>query len=299
MIKGRTARGNLLTKKSVHRITLDDAIADGLYKRICYVTGQTWSPEAEKKWRDDLYRNAPNLESAEEEYGCVPKNSGGAWLSRALIESRMSPYTPIIRWECQPGFEVLPDHVRMAERWATARGPLQAMADGQLPAFSAEHEAARVQYEAKLKLQGLQSAAEVEVELAAANVNKAQSQIRIFDAQVAQCAFVAPFTGKVARVHVKVGQGVNPGAPVIELVGNGAPRARMNVPSQWLAWLKTGETLQGKVDETGAEVALKVIRISGRVDAVSQSVEIETELVSARGQVLPGMSGQVRAPAGR
>ena len=29
------------------------------------------------------------------------------------------------------------------------------------------------------------------------------------------------------------------------------------------------------------------------------SVEIETELVSARGQVLPGMSGQVRAPAGR
>ena len=100
---------------SVHRISLDDAIADGLYKRICYVTGQAWSPEAEKKWRDDLYKNAPNIESAEEEYGCVPKNSGGAWLSRALIESRMSPYTPIIRWECQPGFEVLPDHVRMAE----------------------------------------------------------------------------------------------------------------------------------------------------------------------------------------
>lgn len=100
---------------SIHRITLDDAIADGLYKRICFVTGQTWSPEAEKKWRDDLYKNAPNIESADEEYGCVPKNSGGAWLSRALIESRMSPYTPILRWECKPGFEVLPDHVRQAE----------------------------------------------------------------------------------------------------------------------------------------------------------------------------------------
>ena len=166
-------------------------------------------------------------------------------------------------------------------------------------AARAEHEAARVQYEAKLKLQGLQSAAEVEVELAAANVNKAQSQIRIFDAQIAQCAFVAPFSGKVARVHVKVGQGVNPGAPVIELVGNGAAKARMNVPSQWLAWLKPGESLHGKVDETGADVTLKVTRIAGRVDAVSQSVEIETELVSASGQVLPGMSGQIRAPSGR
>lgn len=100
---------------SIHRITLDDAIADGLYKRICYVTGQTWSPEAEKKWRDDLYKNAPNQESADEEYGCIPKNSGGAWLSRALIESRMSPDTPVLRWACPQGFELLPDHIRKAD----------------------------------------------------------------------------------------------------------------------------------------------------------------------------------------
>ncbi|MCP1642365.1 phage gp29-like protein [Pseudomonas citronellolis] len=33
---------------------MDLAISEGLYKRICYVTGQTWSPEAEKKWRDGL-----------------------------------------------------------------------------------------------------------------------------------------------------------------------------------------------------------------------------------------------------
>ncbi|WP_255435090.1 hypothetical protein [Rhodoferax sp. BLA1] len=100
---------------SVHRITLDDAIADGLYKRICYVTGQTWSPEAEKKWRDDLYKNAPNVECADEEYGCVPRHGGGAWLSRALIELRMSANTPVLRWECKPGFEVLADQIRHAE----------------------------------------------------------------------------------------------------------------------------------------------------------------------------------------
>jgi len=100
---------------SIHRITLDDAIADGLYKRICYVTGQVWSPEAEKKWRDDLYKNAPNQESAEEEYGCIPKNSGGAWLSRALIESRMSADTPVLRWACPQGYELLADHIRKAD----------------------------------------------------------------------------------------------------------------------------------------------------------------------------------------
>ncbi|BDG85321.1 hypothetical protein TUM13189_28810 [Citrobacter koseri] len=61
---------------SVHRITLDDAIADGLYRRICYVTGQEWSPEEEKVWRDALYKNATSKEDADEEYGCIPKKSG-------------------------------------------------------------------------------------------------------------------------------------------------------------------------------------------------------------------------------
>ena len=100
---------------SVHRITLDDAIADGLYKRICYVTGQTWSPEAEKKWRDDLYKNAPTLECANEEYGCIPKSSGGAYLPRVLIESRMNPATPVLRYSCDDGFVTLPQHIREAD----------------------------------------------------------------------------------------------------------------------------------------------------------------------------------------
>ncbi len=34
------------------------------------------------------------------------------------------------------------DHLHMAERWAAARGALQAMADGPLPAFTPAHEAA-------------------------------------------------------------------------------------------------------------------------------------------------------------
>lgn len=94
---------------SVHRITLDDAIADGLYQRICYVTGQEWSPDAEKKWRDDLYRNAPDKESADEEYGCVPKKSGGAYLSRVLIEAAMTQARdiPICRFEAPDDFESL------------------------------------------------------------------------------------------------------------------------------------------------------------------------------------------------
>ncbi len=112
---------------SVHRITLDDAIAEGLYKRICYVTGQEWSPEAEKAWRDGLYKNAPNIESAEEEYGCVPKKSGGAYLSRVLIEAAMvaDHSIRIYRYEAPPGFEEWTPAMREAEVRAWCEENLQ------------------------------------------------------------------------------------------------------------------------------------------------------------------------------
>lgn len=102
---------------SIHRITLDSAIADGLYKRICYVTGQTWSPEAEKKWRADLYKNAPNKESADEEYGCVPKKSGGTYINRVLIETAMvaDRSIPIYRFEAPENFMSWTTEMREAE----------------------------------------------------------------------------------------------------------------------------------------------------------------------------------------
>ena len=106
---------------SIHRITLDDAITQGLYQRICFVTGQAWSVEAEKKWRDDLYKNAPNTESAEEEYGCIPKKSGGNYLSRVLIEAAMvaDHSITIYRYEAPEGFMEWSDQHRRdeIEKW--------------------------------------------------------------------------------------------------------------------------------------------------------------------------------------
>ncbi len=98
---------------SLHRVTLDDALADGLYHRICQVTGNTWSAAGQNQWRDQLIaRYAPN---ADEELFCIPSQSGGAWLSRALIESRMSDKTPVLRYAAPDGCELLPDHIRTAE----------------------------------------------------------------------------------------------------------------------------------------------------------------------------------------
>lgn len=100
---------------SVHRITLDDALQDGVFKRICYVTGQKWSPEAEAAWRQKTIDNAPSKEAADEEYFCVPSQSGGSALSRVLIEARMDTAYPVIRLAKDASFNEWPEHLRVAE----------------------------------------------------------------------------------------------------------------------------------------------------------------------------------------
>lgn len=95
------------------RIDFDDALRDGLYRRICLRLGRPWSPEAEAAWRQeilDLYG-----EDAEEELFCVPKSGSGAFLSRSLIEARMRADIPVVRWEMPGSFAEEPDHIREAE----------------------------------------------------------------------------------------------------------------------------------------------------------------------------------------
>ena len=155
----------------------------------------------------------------------------------------------------------------------------------------AELQGARLQHEAKLRLQGLQSASELDVELAVAAVEKAKAQLALVQAEAAHCTVRAPFTGRVARWHIKPFQTVSAGQPLIDLVGDGTLRARLNVPSGWLAWLHPGQPLEANVEETGKTYPLKLDRVSPRVDAVSQTVEVEAVFDASAAGLLPGMSG--------
>lgn len=100
-------------KGTVHRVDFQEAVNDGLYKRVCMRLGKPWAADEEANWKAGVY--AFYGDGAAEELDCIPSNGSGSWLSRALIESRMSADTPVLRWECKAGFELLGDHIRAAE----------------------------------------------------------------------------------------------------------------------------------------------------------------------------------------
>jgi phage FluMu gp28-like protein len=95
---------------SLHRVTLDEAIAEGLYRKICAQLKRPWSAEGERHWRDEIV--AHYADNADEELFCVPRASGGAFLSTPLIESRMRSAIPVVRWEMPENFAGRPENVR-------------------------------------------------------------------------------------------------------------------------------------------------------------------------------------------
>jgi phage FluMu gp28-like protein len=81
---------------SLHRTTLDDALADGLYRRICQVTTRPWTLDGEAQWREELIaRYRPN---EDEELFVVPAMGGGTYFPRALVEATMEDTGPLVRY---------------------------------------------------------------------------------------------------------------------------------------------------------------------------------------------------------
>ncbi len=98
---------------SLHRITIDDALAEGLYKRICLRKGDAWSPEAEAVWRKELIEFYG--QDADEELFCIPRRGAGAYLPGTLVEHCMNPELPVVRWEREAHFAEAAEAIRQSE----------------------------------------------------------------------------------------------------------------------------------------------------------------------------------------
>lgn len=116
------------------RLTFDEALEQGLYQRICYVSGQPWSAAAEAAWRAEIM--AIYADNAEEELGAVPNPSTGTFIPGPLIEARQAPDIPVLRLERDAAFTLWAEHLRAAdiEDWiAEHLAPVLATLDAETP----------------------------------------------------------------------------------------------------------------------------------------------------------------------
>jgi RND family efflux transporter MFP subunit len=158
----------------------------------------------------------------------------------------------------------------------------------------AELSMAKLNLEAKKNLRQLNAVGNIEVSMANTEVQKAEGARTIGAAQSSYCQVLAPFSGHVTKVYVKPYQTVTADTPLFDLVGDGALKVRLNVPSNQLQLLKPGIPLQVSIRETGKTYPAHVSVINSRVDAVPQTVELEARFDEKFTDLMAGMSGTAR-----
>jgi phage FluMu gp28-like protein len=94
-------------------VTLDDALAQGLYRKICETLEREWSRDAEAEWRREIFELY--ADNSGEELMCIPRASSGTFLSALAIEARMREGVPVLRWSAADEFASRSEEIRRSE----------------------------------------------------------------------------------------------------------------------------------------------------------------------------------------
>jgi membrane fusion protein (multidrug efflux system) len=161
----------------------------------------------------------------------------------------------------------------------------------ELAATQAEFSARKKTSDNNAELSTYNAAANLDVEVSAAETDKAAAQMQAAQAMLNGCTISAPWAGRVVEVVAHAHETVSPGKELLRILDDSKLEIELLAPSKWLTWLKIGSTFKFRVDETGHEYPAKVSELGARVDPVSQTIRLTGLLNKQDSALLAGMSG--------
>lgn len=146
---------------------------------------------------------------------------------------------------------------------------------------------------ANQRLLELQSVGQIEAENSQSELRKARADLALASAMLAKCEIRAPFSGRVSEQRAREQEFVQPGQALFEIIDDQIPQIDFIAPSKWLAWLRHGDALEIRIEESGQTYPATVERIGAKVDPVSQSVKIVARFSGHHPELMAGMSGTI------
>ncbi len=168
--------------------------------------------------------------------------------------------------------------------------------DAQRAKSVAELAGAQRSLEANQRLAELNAAGLMELDLAKNAVEKSQAELRISETQLSKCEIKAPFAGIVAEQRIREQQYVQPGTPLVDVLDDSGYELEFLAPSTWLSRLRVGMVVRINIDEVRRNGTARIVRISPRIDPVSQSIKVTANLEGHMADLKAGMSGRLQMP---
>ena len=156
----------------------------------------------------------------------------------------------------------------------------------------AQRDQLRQQYEAALTAARQNYAA---VQTARTAVEAAQTQVEQARKNIADAVVMAPISGYVADRTADLGEYVTTSSKVATIVRTNPLRARIDIPEQMLANVRTGQSVSVTTSSYPDRAFNgRVTRISPNVTATSRTLTVEAEVENGEGLLKPGQFATVR-----
>jgi membrane fusion protein, multidrug efflux system len=148
-------------------------------------------------------------------------------------------------------------------------------------------------YENSRRLAEYRAAGTHDVQMARAALEKSSASVEVIMVRLKQCRIFAPFDGRVAELPVREHEMPQAGQPLMRIVSDAYLEVDMIVPAKWLRWLKPGENFRFSSEDTALQADGEIIRLSGAIDPVSQTIRVVGKLKAQPGAILPGQGGLI------
>lgn len=122
----------------------------------------------------------------------------------------------------------------------------------------------------------------------------AQASLDSAKLQLSKSRLVAPWSGRVAVRSVELGDYVQPGQPVVELIDVDHLEVRAPVAAADVPFVAVGSPVVVRVDAyPGETFDATIVRVGAELDVQSRTLEVEAELANADGRLKPGLPTRI------
>ena len=136
-------------------------------------------------------------------------------------------------------------------------------------------------------------AARAEADAASARASLAQLQQRISDTVI-----VAPFAGSVVAKLTEVGEWIDQGEAVVEVVQLDPIDAWLEVPERYIDDAGRASAITVEVESLGVTVEGSEVAIVARADELARTFPVRVRVPNPKGELKPGMSASASLPTG-
>lgn len=164
----------------------------------------------------------------------------------------------------------------------------------ELQAAKADVEAREMTVAHHEELAKLNGISQLEIDLAHAELKKAQATENIAQVMMSRCRITAPFSGRVVKALVNPFESVNPYDELLNILDDRHFEIELIVPSSDVRWLEAGSPFAFYIDELKEAYKAEVFQVGARIDPVSQTIRVFGTFKELPPQMLAGMSGSAR-----